>query len=144
MAKSTTTTRLVIVESPTKAKKISGFLGPGYIVEASFGHVRDLPRNAAEVPAKYKEQAWARLSGEREFAKWLTDGQVFDQRPASQVCAVVNDPADALFRLSVEPNAPGAGQREVVLWLSAWGGHEKRVGELRNSWASVLERLFPG
>jgi DNA topoisomerase I len=55
------TTRLVIVESPAKARTISGYLGPGYVVEASFGHVRDLPRNAADVPAKYKEQAWARL-----------------------------------------------------------------------------------
>ena len=89
------------------------------------------------------EQAWARLSGEREFLPWLTGGQVFDQRPASQVCAVVSDPADALFRLSVEPGGPGADQREVVLWLSAWGSQEKRVGELRNAWAGVLERLFP-
>ncbi len=55
------TKRLVIVESPAKAKKISGFLGPDYVVEASFGHVRDLPRNAADVPAKYKGEAWARL-----------------------------------------------------------------------------------
>ena len=55
------TKRLVIVESPAKAKTISGYLGPGYVVEASFGHVRDLPRNAADVPAKYKGEAWARL-----------------------------------------------------------------------------------
>ncbi|MBE1485578.1 type I DNA topoisomerase [Plantactinospora soyae] len=54
-------TRLVIVESPAKAKTISGYLGPGYVVEASLGHVRDLPRNAADVPAKYKGEAWARL-----------------------------------------------------------------------------------
>jgi DNA topoisomerase-1 len=55
------TTRLVIVESPAKAKTISGYLGPGYVVEASFGHVRDLPRNAADVPARYKKEPWARL-----------------------------------------------------------------------------------
>jgi DNA topoisomerase I len=54
-------TRLVIVESPSKAKTISGYLGPGYLVEASLGHVRDLPRNAADVPAKYKKEPWARL-----------------------------------------------------------------------------------
>ncbi len=53
--------RLVIVESPAKAKTISGYLGPGYIVEASYGHVRDLPRNAADVPSKYKGESWARL-----------------------------------------------------------------------------------
>src|SRR3954454_8452492 len=54
-------TRLVIVESPAKAKTISGYLGPDYVVEASFGHVRDLPRNAADVPAKFKKEPWARL-----------------------------------------------------------------------------------
>jgi DNA topoisomerase I len=56
-----TAKRLVIVESPAKAKTISGYLGPGYVVEASLGHVRDLPRNAADVPAKFKKQPWARL-----------------------------------------------------------------------------------
>jgi DNA topoisomerase-1 len=55
------TTRLVIVESPSKAKTIAGYLGPDYFVEASFGHVRDLPKNAADVPAKYKKEPWARL-----------------------------------------------------------------------------------
>ncbi|HET6633589.1 MAG TPA: type I DNA topoisomerase [Streptomyces sp.] len=53
--------RLVIVESPAKAKTIKGYLGPGYVVEASVGHIRDLPNGAAEVPAKYKGQPWARL-----------------------------------------------------------------------------------
>jgi DNA topoisomerase-1 len=54
-------TRLVIVESPAKAKTIAGYLGPGFVVEASIGHIRDLPRNAADVPAKYKGESWARL-----------------------------------------------------------------------------------
>ncbi|ARQ69963.1 type I DNA topoisomerase [Streptomyces marincola] len=53
--------RLVIVESPAKAKTIKGYLGPGYVVEASVGHIRDLPSGAAEVPAEYKGQPWARL-----------------------------------------------------------------------------------
>jgi len=53
--------RLIIVESPRKARMISGFLGPGYVVESSIGHIRDLPRNAADVPAKYKGESWARL-----------------------------------------------------------------------------------
>ena len=42
---------LVIVESPAKARTIAGFLGRDYVVESSIGHIRDLPRNAAEVPA---------------------------------------------------------------------------------------------
>ena len=53
--------RLVIVESPTKARKIAGYLGSNYVVESSRGHIRDLPRGAADVPAKYKGQPWARL-----------------------------------------------------------------------------------
>jgi len=53
--------RLVIVESPAKARTISGYLGDGYVVESSIGHIRDLPRNAADVPAKYKGERWARL-----------------------------------------------------------------------------------
>ncbi|MEO6204765.1 MAG: type I DNA topoisomerase [Mycobacteriales bacterium] len=53
--------KLVIVESPAKAKKIAGFLGDGYVVESSIGHIRDLPRNAADVTASHKGQAWARL-----------------------------------------------------------------------------------
>lgn len=53
--------RLVIVESPTKARKIAGYLGSNYVVESSRGHIRDLPRAAADVPAKYKTEPWARL-----------------------------------------------------------------------------------
>jgi uncharacterized protein YndB with AHSA1/START domain len=90
------------------------------------------------------DEAWLRLSGERELVPWLGGGQVFDKQPGSQHAAVVNDPRDALFRLSVEPGGPGADQREIVLWLSAWGGdQERRVAELRARWAGVLERLFP-
>ena len=52
---------LVIVESPAKAKTIAGYLGDDYIVESSIGHIRDLPRNAAEVPKAYKGESWARI-----------------------------------------------------------------------------------
>ena len=45
---------------PTKANKIASYLGDGYIVESSRGHIRDLPTGAAEVPAKYKGEKWAR------------------------------------------------------------------------------------
>ncbi|WP_339909048.1 type I DNA topoisomerase [Symmachiella dynata] len=52
---------LVIVESPAKARKISGYLGSDYIVLASMGHVRDLPAGAAEIPAAVKKEPWSTL-----------------------------------------------------------------------------------
>lgn len=55
------TRRLVIVESPAKARKIASYLGRNFVVESSRGHIRDLPRKAAEVPAKYKGEPWANL-----------------------------------------------------------------------------------
>jgi len=60
MAKSTGKS-LVIVESPAKARTISKFLGSSYQVEASIGHVRDLPAGKKEVPEKYKSESWAYL-----------------------------------------------------------------------------------
>ena len=53
-------TKLVIVESPAKARKIGGFLGDEYVVEASVGHIRDLPQRAADIPKEYKKIAWAK------------------------------------------------------------------------------------
>jgi DNA topoisomerase-1 len=52
---------LVIVESPAKAKTIAQFLGPDFDVEASIGHIRDLPKSAKEIPAAYKAHKWSRL-----------------------------------------------------------------------------------
>ena len=51
---------LVVVESPAKAKTIAGILGRDFVVESSLGHIRDLPRNAAEVPPAYRSLPWAR------------------------------------------------------------------------------------
>jgi DNA topoisomerase-1 len=53
--------RLVVVESPTKAKTIRGYLPAGYQVAASMGHVRDLPESASDIPADVKGKDWARL-----------------------------------------------------------------------------------
>jgi DNA topoisomerase-1 len=57
---------LVIVESPAKAKTISKYLGKDFRVEASIGHIRDLPSNAQEVPEKFKKEKWARLGVDTE------------------------------------------------------------------------------
>ena len=54
--------KLVIVESPAKARTIAGYLGAGYVVESSIGHIRDLPNNAADTPAKIKDKPWGRLA----------------------------------------------------------------------------------
>ena len=52
---------LVIVESPAKARTIARFLGSEFVVESSVGHIRDLPKDAKEIPAAYKGESWARL-----------------------------------------------------------------------------------
>ena len=54
--------KLVIVESPAKARTIGGYLGQGYVVESSIGHIRDLPNSAADTPAKIKDKPWGRLA----------------------------------------------------------------------------------
>ncbi len=56
-----TPSRLVIVESPAKARTISRFLGPEYRIEASIGHIRDLPEGAKECPEEYRREQWAYL-----------------------------------------------------------------------------------
>ncbi len=53
--------RLVIVESPAKARTIAGYLGKGYVVESSIGHIRDMPGSAADIPDRLKKEPWARL-----------------------------------------------------------------------------------
>ena len=62
--------KLVIVESPAKARKIGEYLGDGFIVEASVGHIRDLPQRAADIPKEVKKLAWSKegVDIENDFA----------------------------------------------------------------------------
>jgi DNA topoisomerase-1 len=62
--------KLVIVESPAKARKIGDYLGDGFIVEASVGHIRDLPQRAADIPKEVKKLAWSKegVDIENDFA----------------------------------------------------------------------------
>ena len=61
MAATKTGKRLVIVESPAKARTISAYLGDDFVVESSVGHIRDLPTSAKEIPDQFKKEPWARL-----------------------------------------------------------------------------------
>ena len=110
-AKASTGTKLVIVESPAKAKTIGGYLGSGYTVEASIGHIRDLPRNAADVPAKYKGEPWARLGvdTEHDFEPLYVVSPDRKQQ-VSKLKALVKD-ADELY-LATDEDREG----EAIAW----------------------------
>ncbi|MCU1672533.1 MAG: topA [Frankiales bacterium] len=103
--------RLVIVESPAKAKKIASFLGAGYTVESSIGHIRDLPRNAADVPASHKGQAWARLgvNVDNEF-ETLYVVSADKRSQVAKLKALLKD-ADELF-LATDEDREG----EAIAW----------------------------
>jgi uncharacterized protein YndB with AHSA1/START domain len=113
-----------------------------HYLERHAGQSRHVAYLRRRVPLS-REAAWARLTADAELGQWLTTGRAFDDRPASQRAAVVGDPTDALLRISVEPASPGADHPEIVMWLSAWGDHERRVNDLGAAWQAALVRLFP-
>ncbi|MBY6410907.1 type I DNA topoisomerase [Rhodococcus sp. BP-252] len=103
--------RLVIVESPTKAKKIAPYLGKNYVVEASVGHIRDLPRGAADVPAKYKGEPWARLGVDVDHdfeALYVVSPE--KKGKVAELKGLLKD-ADELF-LATDPDREG----EAIAW----------------------------
>ena len=103
--------KLVIVESPAKAKTISGYLGKGYTVESSIGHIRDLPRNAADVPKQYKAEPWARLgvNTENDFEPLYVVSPDRKQQ-VSKLKSLVKD-ADELY-LATDEDREG----EAIAW----------------------------
>ncbi|MGW0040755.1 type I DNA topoisomerase [Rhodococcus sp. NPDC003348] len=105
------TRRLVIVESPTKARKIAPYLGKDYVVEASVGHIRDLPRGAADVPAKYKGEPWARLgvNVDQDFEP-LYVVSPDKKSKVTELKGLLKD-ADELF-LATDPDREG----EAIAW----------------------------
>jgi DNA topoisomerase-1 len=103
--------RLVIVESPAKARTIAGYLGRGYVVESSIGHIRDLPSKSAEIPASHKKEPWARLGVdvEHDFAPLYVVNADKKQQVA-KLKALLKD-ADELY-LATDEDREG----EAIAW----------------------------
>ncbi len=102
---------LVIVESPAKAKTLGRFLGANYRVEASYGHIRDLPESAADVPKEIKEEDWGRLGVDvgHDFAAYY----VVPAEKKKQVAllkAAMKDASEIL--LATDPDREG----EAISW----------------------------
>ncbi len=103
--------KLVIVESPAKARTIGGYLGAGYVVESSIGHIRDLPQSAADTPAKIKDKPWGRLAVdvENEFEPYYVVPR--DKKAhISKLKGLLKD-ADELF-LATDEDREG----EAIAW----------------------------
>ncbi|HUN31735.1 MAG TPA: type I DNA topoisomerase [Trebonia sp.] len=101
----------MIVESPNKARTIAGYLGKGYVVESSIGHIRDMPDKAAEIPQKYRGEAWARLGVDvdRDFqALYVVPSDKKQQ--VSKLKALLKD-ADELY-LATDEDREG----EAIAW----------------------------
>src|SRR5215216_1368148 len=102
---------LVIVESPAKAKTLGRFLGNKYRVEASFGHIRDLPESAAEVPKEIKEKEWGRLGVDvdRDFTPYyVVPGDKTKQ--VAHLKTAIKDASELL--LATDPDREG----ESISW----------------------------
>jgi DNA topoisomerase-1 len=102
---------LVIVESPAKAKTLGRFLGSNYRVEASFGHIRDLPESAADVPKEIKEKEWGRLGVdvESDFAPYYVVPGA-KKKQVTHLKAALKDASELL--LATDPDREG----ESISW----------------------------
>ena len=102
---------LVIVESPAKAKTLGRFLGNKYRVEASYGHIRDLPESAAEVPKEIKEKDWGRLGVdvEQDFTPYYVVPSD-KKKQVAHLKTAVKDASELL--LATDPDREG----ESISW----------------------------
>jgi DNA topoisomerase I len=102
---------LVIVESPAKARTLARFLGNGYRVEASYGHIRDLPESAAEVPKEIKGKPWGRLGVdiEGEFTPYYVV-PADKKKHVQQLKAALKDASEVI--LATDPDREG----ESISW----------------------------
>jgi DNA topoisomerase I len=102
---------LVIVESPAKARTLARFLGKNYRVEASYGHVRDLPESAAEVPKEIKGKAWGRLGVDidGEFTPYYVV-PADKKKYVQQLKAALKDASEVI--LATDPDREG----ESISW----------------------------
>ncbi len=102
---------LVIVESPAKAKTLGRFLGTKYRVEASYGHIRDLPESAAEVPKEIKEKEWGRLGVdvENEFTPYYVVPSD-KKKQVAHLKTAMKDASELL--LATDPDREG----EAISW----------------------------
>ncbi|HKB81454.1 MAG TPA: type I DNA topoisomerase [Thermoanaerobaculia bacterium] len=107
------TKHLVIVESPAKAKTINKFIGKDYVVKASVGHVRDLPKSELGVDEKTFEPTYEVLEGK--------------QKIVSELKAAAKN-ADTIY-IASDPDREG----EAIGWHVAFllGGDPKKVRSIR-------------
>ncbi len=103
--------RLVIVESPAKARTIAGYLGKGYVVESSIGHIRDMPDRAAEIPTKYRKEPWARLGVDVDHGFEALYVVHADKRPQVSKLKTLLKDADELL-LATDEDREG----EAIAW----------------------------
>src|ERR671924_26969 len=102
---------LVIVESPAKAKTLGRFLGNKYRVEASYGHVRDLPESASEVPKEIKDKEWGRLGVDvdQDFTPYYVI-PADKKKQVAHLKTAVKDASEIL--LATDPDREG----EAISW----------------------------
>ena len=102
---------LVIVESPAKARKIQEYLGGNYIVESSIGHIRDLPKSAAEVPEAYKNESWAKTGVDVENGFKPLYVESLDKKDQIRTLRKLVKQADEVF-LATDEDREG----EAIAW----------------------------